>query len=94
MHKVDAIDEANLVYNYSVVGGSGLPETWEKISFETTILMDGPNNIEGSIRKVNVKYFTKGDAEVSEEVLKSGQTRVDGLVKFLEGYLLANPDYN
>ena len=54
--------------------------------------MEGPNG--GSIRKVNVKYFTKGDAEVSEEVLTSNQTRAEGLVKFLEGYLLANPDYN
>ncbi|KAJ1375975.1 START-like domain superfamily [Sesbania bispinosa] len=48
LHRVDAIDEANLVYNYSVVGGTGLLDTWEKISFET-ILVDGPNG--GSIRK-------------------------------------------
>ncbi|WP_267115321.1 pathogenesis-related BetVI family protein, partial [Xanthomonas sacchari] len=30
LHQVDAIDEANFGYNYSVVGGAGLPVTVEK----------------------------------------------------------------
>ncbi|MED6219011.1 hypothetical protein PIB30_031796 [Stylosanthes scabra] len=92
LHKVEEVDEAKRVYNYSIIGGLGLPETWEKILFET-IVTEGPKEVGGSIRKVNIKYFTKGDAEVSDEVLKSNQTRVEGLVKFIEAYLLANPNY-
>ncbi|KAL1320847.1 hypothetical protein HN51_065556 [Arachis hypogaea] len=92
LHKVEEVDEAKWVYNYSIIGGVGLPETWEKISFET-IVMEGPKEEGGSIRKVNIKYFTKGDAEVCDEVLKSNQSRAEGLLKFIEAYLLANPHY-
>ncbi|RYR12911.1 hypothetical protein Ahy_B04g070188 isoform B [Arachis hypogaea] len=88
----EEVDEAKWVYNYSIIGGVGLPETWEKISFET-IVMEGPKEEGGSIRKVNIKYFTKGDAEVCDEVLKSNQSRAEGLLKFIEAYLLANPHY-
>ncbi|XP_052116418.1 class-10 pathogenesis-related protein 1 [Arachis duranensis] len=90
--QVEEVDEAKRVYNYSIIGGVGLPETWEKISFET-IVMEGPKEEGGSIRKVNIKYFTKGDAEVCDEVLKSNQSRAEGLLKFIEAYLLANPHY-
>ncbi|XP_019440193.1 PREDICTED: class-10 pathogenesis-related protein 1-like [Lupinus angustifolius] len=89
-HKIEAIDEANLIYNYSVFGGTGLSETWEKITFKT-IVLEGPNG--GSIRNTRVKYLTKGDGEINEEVFKNDKIRADGLVKFLEGYLLENPDY-
>nr|ACU15628.1 unknown [Glycine max] len=91
LHKVEAIDEANWGYNYSVVGGVGLPDTVEKISFEAKLVAD-PNG--GSIAKITVKYQTKGDANPSEEELKSGKAKGDALFKALEGYVLANPDYN
>lgn len=91
LHKVEAIDEANWGYNYSVVGGVGLPDTVEKISFEAK-LVEGASG--GSIAKITVKYQTKGDANPSEEELKSGKAKGDALFKALEGYVLANPDYN
>ncbi|XP_027329790.1 class 10 plant pathogenesis-related protein 2D-like [Abrus precatorius] len=91
LHKVEAIDEANLGYNYSIVGGVGLPDTVEKISFESK-LVAGPNG--GSIGKVTVKYQTKGNAEPSEEEIKNGKAKGDALFKAIEGYVLANPDYN
>lgn len=91
LHQVDAIDEANFGYNYSVVGGAGLPVTVEKISFESK-LAAGPNG--GSVAKLTVKYHTKGDAKPSEEELKAGKAKGDALFKALEGYCLANPDYN
>ena len=90
LHRVDAIDEANFVYNFSIIGGTRLADTLEKIQFETK-LVEGPNG--GSLRKVRVQYFTKGDAQISEEDLKARQARLEGLVKLVEGYLLANPDY-
>ncbi|MCI09973.1 pathogenesis-related protein PR10, partial [Trifolium medium] len=89
-HKVDLVDDANWAYNYSIVGGVGLPDTVEKISFETKLIA-GPNG--GSIAKLGVKYYTKGDVNPSEEELKKGKARGDGLFKALEGYVLANPDY-
>ncbi|KAK7363526.1 hypothetical protein VNO77_05672 [Canavalia gladiata] len=91
LHKVEAIDEANFGYNYSIVGGVGLPDTVEKISFESK-LVAGPNG--GSIGKVTIKYQTKGNAEPSEEEIKTGKAKGDALFKAIEGYVLAHPDYN
>ncbi|MQL05511.1 hypothetical protein EI015_25905, partial [Escherichia coli] len=84
LHKVEAIDEANWGYNYSIVGGVGLPDTVEKISFDSK-LVAGPNG--GSIGKVTVKYQTKGDAKPSEEEIKNGKAKGDALFKAIEGYV-------
>ncbi|XP_061344770.1 class-10 pathogenesis-related protein 1-like isoform X1 [Gastrolobium bilobum] len=91
LHKIEAIDEANLAYNYSIVGGVGLPDTVEKISFEAK-LVAGPSG--GSIAKLTVKYHTKGNDNPSEEELKGGKAKGDALFKAIEGYVLANPGYN
>nr|AFV09181.1 disease-resistance response protein 49 [Lens culinaris] len=91
LHKIELVDVANWAYNYSIVGGVGLPEGVEKISFEAK-LSAGPNG--GSVGKLSVKYFTKGDAAPSEEQLKKDKAKGDGLFKALEGYCVANPDYN
>ncbi|KAG4946276.1 hypothetical protein JHK87_042283 [Glycine soja] len=90
LHRVDAIDEAAYVYNFSIIGGTALADTLEKVSFESK-LVEGSNG--GSIRKVHVQFFTKGNATFSEEEVKANQAKVEGLVKLVEGYLLANPDY-
>ncbi|KAL2341719.1 hypothetical protein Fmac_009659 [Flemingia macrophylla] len=90
LHRVDAIDEASLVYNFSITGGSGLPEKLEKVSHESQVV-EGPNG--GSIRKLHVKFFTKGDATITEEDLKANQDKIDGLIKIVQDYLLANPHY-
>lgn len=90
LHRVDAIDEANFVYNFSITEGTALADTLEKVSFESQ-LVEAPNG--GSIRKVSVQFFTKGDATLSEEELTANKAKIQGLVKLVEGYLLANPDY-
>ncbi|KAJ1383304.1 START-like domain superfamily [Sesbania bispinosa] len=90
LHKVEEIDEANLGYNYSFVGGSGLEEILEKVSFETKVL-PGPNG--GSVGRVSVTYHTKGDAVLSEQVRDSTKAKGTALFKAVEGYLLANPSY-
>lgn len=90
LHKVEAIDEANLAYDYSLVGGTGLDERLEKVSFETKVV-PGPNG--GSISKVSVKYHTKGDAVLSDAVREETKAKGDGLFKAIEGYVLANPNY-
>lgn len=91
LHKVEVIDDANLVYKYSLVGGVGFPETVEKISFEGK-LVAGPDG--GSIAKITVTYHTKGDATPTEKELLDGKVKGEALFKALEGYVLANPEYN
>ncbi|KAK2358338.1 Stress-induced protein SAM22 [Trifolium repens] len=90
LHKIEAIDEANFGYNYSIVGGAGLSDTVEKISFEAK-LVEGPNG--GSIGKMTVKYQTKGDAKPIEKEVEEGKAKGDALFKAIEGYVLANPNY-
>ncbi len=91
LHKIDSIDQANLKYNYSIVGGTDLPATVEKISFEAHLVV-GSNG--GSIAKHNINYHTKGNASFSEEEVMAGKAKGDALFKAIEGYVLANPDYN
>ncbi|CAL0330182.1 unnamed protein product [Lupinus luteus] len=93
LHKVDVIDEANFVYNYSVVEGYELPESVEKISVEIR-LVEGPNG--GSIAKVTSKVEYKGDVQPSDEerAKATAQARGDTIFQALEKYLAANPDYN
>ncbi|XP_028756688.1 class-10 pathogenesis-related protein 1-like [Neltuma alba] len=90
-HKVEAVDKDNLVYNYTLVESDTFPETLEKIAVETQ-LTAAPNG--GSVVKVTVTYVTKGDAKPSEEELKIGKQKGDGLFKAVEAYVLANPSYN
>ncbi|KAK7303736.1 hypothetical protein RJT34_14649 [Clitoria ternatea] len=91
MHKVDALDEANFLYGYSLLGGAGLDMLdLEKVSFETKLL-SGPDG--GSIGKVSVKYHTKGDAPLRDDVRVETVSRGIGLFKAIEGYVSANPDY-
>ncbi|XP_020209454.1 pathogenesis-related protein 2 [Cajanus cajan] len=90
LHKVETIDEANLGYSYSIVGGAALPDTVEKITFETKFVA-GPDG--GSIAKLAATHHTKGDAKPSEEELKIGKAKGNAFFKAIEAYLLANPDY-
>ncbi|CAL0309271.1 unnamed protein product [Lupinus luteus] len=89
LHKIDAIDEASLTYDYSIVGGTGLDESLEKITFESKIF-SGPDG--GSIGKINVKFHTKGDV-LSDTVREEAKFKGIGLFKAVEGYVLANPNY-
>ncbi|KAK7303730.1 hypothetical protein RJT34_14643 [Clitoria ternatea] len=90
LHRVDEIDEATFVYNFSIIGGTGLSDTLEKVTFESK-LEEGPNG--GTIRNVRVQYFTKDDASFGEKDLIANRAKVEGLVKIVEGFLLTNPDY-
>ncbi|KAF7813539.1 class-10 pathogenesis-related protein 1-like [Senna tora] len=90
-HKVEAVDNDNFVYNYSLVESDTFPDTLEKISVDTK-LEAAANG--GSVVKVTVTSVTKGDAKPTEEELKMGKQKGEGLFKAIEGYLLANPSYN
>ncbi|KOM33467.1 hypothetical protein LR48_Vigan01g302300 [Vigna angularis] len=84
----ETIDEANLGYSYSIVGGVALPDTAEKITIDTKI-SDGPDG--GSLIKLSISYHGKGDAPPNEDELKAGKAKSDALFKAVEAYLLANP---
>ncbi|KAK2448592.1 Stress-induced protein SAM22 [Trifolium repens] len=90
LHKVEAVDEANLGYNYSLIGGTGLDESLEKVEFVTSVVAGSDG---GSIVKISVKYHTKGDATLSDAVREETKGKGTGLLKAVEGYVLANPDY-
>nr|AGC65589.1 pathogen-related protein [Vigna angularis] len=88
LHKIETIDEANLGYSYSIVGGAALPDTAEKITIDTNI-SDGPNG--GSLITLTISYHGKGDAPPNQDELKAGKAKSDALFKVIEAYLLANP---
>ena len=88
LQKVEAIDEANLAHEYSVVGGTGLDESLEKVIFKSRIV-PGPDG--GSIGKVSVTYHTKGDAVLSDTVREDTKAKGTGIFKAVEGYVLTNP---
>ncbi|XP_050870718.1 ABA-responsive protein ABR17-like [Lathyrus oleraceus] len=90
LHKLEAEDEANLIYNYSLVGGTGLDESLEKITSETKVV---PGTDGGSIVKLSLKYHTKGDAALSDAIPDESKIKGTGLFKAIGGYVLANPDY-
>ncbi|XP_058760817.1 ABA-responsive protein ABR18-like [Vicia villosa] len=91
LHKIEAIDDAKFEYKYSIVGGFGISDIVEKISFEAK-LVEGPNG--GSVGKMIVKYHTKADAKPIEKEVEEGKAKSDALFKAIEGYVLANPNYN
>lgn len=89
LQKVDAIDEANLVYDYSIVGGTGLHESLEKVTFQTKVVPGTDGN--GSIAKATLTFHTKDDAPLSDAVRDETKARGAGIFKAIEGYVLANP---
>ncbi|WVZ10133.1 hypothetical protein V8G54_014663 [Vigna mungo] len=90
-HQVDAIDTENYVYNYSVIEGSALSETLEKISYEYKLVGSGDG---GSIVKCMSKYYTKGDEKLAEEFVKAAKERSAAFTKAIQDFILANPHYN
>lgn len=89
--KVDVVDEDNYVYHYTIVEGNLLTEPLEKVSNEYKLVAN-PDG--GCIVKTTRKYYTKGDAELTEEFLKSTKEMSAVFAKAVDDYLLANPDYN
>ncbi|XP_059643189.1 major allergen Pru ar 1-like [Cornus florida] len=88
-HKVDGIDKETFTYSYSIIEGDALMGVLESISYEIKIEASADG---GSICKNSSKYHTKGDAQITEEQIKSGKEKASGMFKAVEAYLLANPD--
>ena len=88
-NKIEAIDEENFYFSYSIIEGGALMDNIEKITYEIKYVA-APGG--GSICKNVSKYFTKGDFQIKEEEIKSGKEKSMALFKGVEAYLIANPD--
>ncbi|CAA2997234.1 major allergen Pru ar 1-like [Olea europaea subsp. europaea] len=88
-HRVDAVDEANCAYSYSIIEGDVLEDgDLEKISYDVKI---EPTADGGSVCKTKSTYHPKGINEIAAEKIKEGKERAHSLFKAIEGYLHANP---
>ncbi|XP_039157240.1 major allergen Pru av 1-like [Eucalyptus grandis] len=88
-HKVEALDKENFTYSYSIIEGDALGTTFEKISYGVKITTSAEG---GSVCKSTSKYFTIGEADITEEKIKAGKEKASAMFKAIEAYLLANPD--
>ncbi|KAL3753035.1 hypothetical protein ACJRO7_000432 [Eucalyptus globulus] len=88
-HKVETLDKDNFTYSYSIIEGDALGTTLEKISYEMKISASPEG---GSVCKSTSKYFTIGEADITEEKIKAGKEKASAMFKAIEAYLLANPD--
>ncbi|CAL0330181.1 unnamed protein product [Lupinus luteus] len=93
LYKVEAYDEANWGYDYSIIGGFELPENVDKVSVQIK-LVEGPDG--GSIAKFTGKFETKGDVlpNIEEHAKAESKARREAFFRAIEAYLAANPDYN
>ncbi|KAL4379824.1 hypothetical protein GQ457_02G029360 [Hibiscus cannabinus] len=89
IQKVEALDEENFAYTYSVIEGDALMNKLEKITYEMK-MEASPDG--GSVCKTTSKYYTIGDFELKEEGIKAGKEKALGMFMAIEAYLLANPD--
>ncbi|CAH2057543.1 unnamed protein product [Thlaspi arvense] len=78
--RVDAIDKENFSYSYSVIEVEDLMGVFESISYEIKITAtpDG-----GSICQNTSKCHAKGDAQVTEEEIKSGKEKASAMFRLL-----------
>ncbi|KAG6428336.1 hypothetical protein SASPL_112587 [Salvia splendens] len=92
-HKVEEIDEANLVYKFSIIEGANIGVDFESVKSVNKVEA-GPDG--GCILKSVVTYNTKGDNEnVIQESIKKAKESLVGFFQAVVGHLHSNPDaYN
>ncbi|XP_016449281.1 major strawberry allergen Fra a 1-2-like [Nicotiana tabacum] len=88
-YRVDELNEETYTYKYTLVGGDGLVDNLEKISYDVKFEQSTDG---GSISKVTSTYYTVGDFKLNEEEIKAGKEKVSAMFKVVEAYLLQNPE--
>ncbi|GMY27829.1 major allergen Pru ar 1-like [Fagus crenata] len=88
-NRIDELNEVNYSYKYTYIEGEALADRLESISFE---LQFEPTPEGGSKIKMTTKFHTKADVVLKEEEIKVGKDKTLEMYKFLEAYLLKNPD--
>lgn len=83
------LDNENKIYKYSIIGGSLIGLRLKLCSYELKFELGSDGS---SVGKLTVEYETLDDTDLSEEekgMLMEGPV---GMMKAVEGFLLANPD--
>ncbi|KAH8512085.1 hypothetical protein H0E87_009330 [Populus deltoides] len=87
---IEAIDEENLTYSFSLIEANVWKDAVEKVTYEHKFV---PTPEGGCICKRTSTYYIKGDAEINEHQIKDVYgKKTAGLFKAVEVYFLANPD--
>ncbi|KAJ8650466.1 hypothetical protein MRB53_003489 [Persea americana] len=87
--RIDAVDEENRMFKYSVIEGGLIGKKVKSTSFELKFeaRADG-----GSTCKLNGEYETIEDSLPTEAESKKMMESMVAMFKAIEGYLVANPD--
>ncbi|GMP76443.1 hypothetical protein CsSME_00033114 [Camellia sinensis var. sinensis] len=88
-HRIDALDEKNMTYAYTLIEGDALMDKLEFISYEMKLESDANG---GCVGKNISKYHAKPGVEIKEEEIKAGKEKASAVFKAVEAYLLANPN--
>ncbi|XP_038723709.1 major allergen Pru ar 1-like [Tripterygium wilfordii] len=88
-HKIEALDQDTLTYNFSIIEGDLIKGALEKISSENKIVAS-PDG--GSIWKTTATYHFNSDVVIPEDKLNEAKEKSTAMFKAVEAYLLANPD--
>ncbi|OVA07462.1 Bet v I domain [Macleaya cordata] len=87
-NRLDSKDKDNLEIKYTVIECDAFGDKIDFISNEIKFEA-GPDG--GCICKSKSTYHPKGDAVLNEEEIKAGKERSKGMFKFVEAYLIENP---
>nr|P93105.2 RecName: Full=Probable intracellular pathogenesis-related protein T1 [Catharanthus roseus] len=88
-HHVEELDKDNMSYKYSIVDGEALMPGLQSISYVIKIEPSG----HGSVCKHNTTFHFKAGSNINEDEIKAGKERAAEMIKAVEAYVQANPDY-
>ncbi|KAE8730948.1 Major allergen Pru av 1 [Hibiscus syriacus] len=88
-HKVHTLNKENRSYSHSVIEGDVLSNKLEKITDENKF---DPTPNGGTIIKITTKFYSVGDAEITEDEMKKVIESRARVYNAVEEYLIANPD--
>ncbi|XP_074576937.1 pathogenesis-related protein B-like [Curcuma longa] len=88
-NKIEVLDEATFTFKNSTVEGGLLGVLVSSLTYESVFV---PTGADSCVAKIKFEYETIGDKDLGEEELKATRDGSIGVLKAVEGYLLANPD--
>ncbi|KAJ4722090.1 major allergen Pru ar 1-like [Melia azedarach] len=87
-HRIEEVDEENLVCKYAMIEGDALGDKLEYIAYE--VKFEAASN-GGCICKMISNFHIIGNFQIKEEEIEAGKETVMGIYKVVEKYLLDNP---
>ncbi|KAG6535195.1 hypothetical protein ZIOFF_000157 [Zingiber officinale] len=88
-NKIVVLDEATYTFKNTATEGGLVGVLLKSLDYESVFV---PSGADSCIAKIKMEYETLGDKDLSEEELKPIRDGSIGVLKAVEGYLLANPD--